>query len=135
MALHFELVSPQKLVFSGEVDQVDVPGAEGDFGVLAGHAPLVTTLRPGILTVFTGGNAQKIVVLGGFAEVSSEGLTVLADLAEAIEDIDRSMITERISELESRIENTEPGNALDRLITRLDHFKEVDRHLTGTAMH
>jgi F-type H+-transporting ATPase subunit epsilon len=135
MALHFELVSPQKLVFSGEVDQVDVPGAEGDFGVLAGHAPLVTTLRPGILTVFTGGTAQKIVVLGGFAEVSSEGLTVLADLAEAIEDIDRSMITERISELESRIENTEPGNALDRLITRLDHFKEVDRHLTGTAMH
>jgi F-type H+-transporting ATPase subunit epsilon len=135
MALHFELVSPQKLVFSGEVDQVDVPGAEGDFGVLAGHAPLVTTLRPGILTVFTGGNAQKIVVLGGFAEVSSEGLTVLADLAEAIEDIDRSMITERISELESRIENTEPGNALDKLITRLDHFKEVDRHLTGTAMH
>jgi F-type H+-transporting ATPase subunit epsilon len=135
MALHFELVSPQKLVFSGEVDQVDVPGAEGDFGVLAGHAPLVTTLRPGILTVFTGGNAQKIVVLGGFAEVSSEGLTVLADLAEAIEDIDRAMITERISELESRIENTEPGNALDRLITRLDHFKEVDRHLTGTAMH
>jgi F-type H+-transporting ATPase subunit epsilon len=95
----------------------------------------VTTLRPGILTVFTGGNAQKIVVLGGFAEVSSEGLTVLADLAEAIEDIDRAMITERISELESRIENTEPGNALDRLITRLDHFKEVDRHLTGTAMH
>ncbi|HWC92617.1 MAG TPA: F0F1 ATP synthase subunit epsilon [Pseudolabrys sp.] len=135
MALHFELVSPQKLVFSGEVDQVDVPGAEGDFGVLAGHAPLVTTLRPGILTVFTGGTAQKIVVLGGFAEVSSEGLTVLADLAEAIEDIDRAMITERISELESRIENTEPGNALDRLITRLDHFKEVDRHLTGTAMH
>ena len=135
MALHFELVSPQKLVFSGEVDQVDVPGAEGDFGVLAGHAPLVTTLRPGILTVFTGGNAQKIVVLGGFAEVSSEGLTVLADLAEAIEDIDRAMITERISELESRIENTEPGNALDKLITRLDHFKEVDRHLTGTAMH
>ena len=135
MALHFELVSPQKLVFSGEVDQVDVPGAEGDFGVLAGHAPMVTTLRPGILTVFTGGSAQKIVVLGGFAEVSSEGLTVLADLAEAIEDIDRAMITERIAELESRIENTEPGNALDRLITRLDHFKEVDRHLTGTAMH
>ena len=81
MALHFELVSPQKLVFSGEVDQVDVPGAEGDFGVLAGHAPLVTTLRPGILTVFTGGTAQKIVVLGGFAEVSSEGLDFGAMLA------------------------------------------------------
>ncbi len=75
--LHFELVSPEKLVFSGEVDQVDVPGAEGDFGVLAGHAPMVTTLRPGVLTVFAGGGQQKIVVLGGFAEVSAKGLTIL----------------------------------------------------------
>ncbi len=57
--LHFELVSPEKLVFSGEVEQVDVPGAEGDFGVLAGHAPTVTTLRPGILTVFVGGKADR----------------------------------------------------------------------------
>ena len=135
MALHFELVSPQKLVFSGEVDQVDVPGAEGDFGVLAGHAPLVTTLRPGILTVFTGGTAQKIVVLGGFAEVSAEGLTVLADVADRIEDIDREMIAAQISEMEQRVEKLEAGNELDKLITRLDHFKEVNRHLTGTAMH
>ncbi|HMA55292.1 MAG TPA: F0F1 ATP synthase subunit epsilon [Pseudolabrys sp.] len=132
---HFELVSPEKLLFSGEVEQVDVPGAEGDFGVLAEHAPMVTTLRPGILTVHGTGGAQKIVVLGGFAEVSAEGLTVLADVAEAVEDIDRGMITTRIGELESRIAKTEPGSELDRLITRLDHYKEVDRHLTGTAMH
>ena len=57
---HFDLVSPAKLLFSGEVDQVDVPGAEGDFGVLAGHAPLVTTLRPGILTVFAGGSRIRV---------------------------------------------------------------------------
>jgi F-type H+-transporting ATPase subunit epsilon len=132
---HFELVSPEKLLFSGEVEQVDVPGAEGDFGVLAEHAPLVTTLRPGILTVHGAGGAQKIVVLGGFVEVSSQGLTVLADVAEAVEDIDRAMITTRIGELESRIAKTEPGSELDKLITRLDHFKEVDRHLTGTAVH
>ena len=135
MALHFELVSPEKLVFSGEVDQVDVPGAEGDFGVLAGHAPFVTTLRPGILTVFTGGDAQKIVVLGGFAEVSDKGLTILADVAEAVEDIDRAIVTKRINEMESRIAKMEPGSEFDKLITQLDHFKEVDRHLTGTAMH
>jgi F-type H+-transporting ATPase subunit epsilon len=135
MALHFELVSPERLVFSGEVDQVDVPGAEGDFGVLAGHAPLVTTIRPGILTVFTGGNAQKIVVLGGFAEVSAEGLTVLADLAEAVEDIDRAIVTKQIEETQKRIAKTQPGSELDKLVTRMDHFKEVDRHLTGTAMH
>jgi F-type H+-transporting ATPase subunit epsilon len=133
--LHFELVSPERLVFSGEVDQVDVPGAEGDFGVLAGHAPFVTTLRPGILTVFTGGNAQRIVVLGGFAEVSAEGLTVLADLAEAVEDIDRAIVTKQIEETQKRIAKTQAGSELDKLVTRMDHFKDVDRHLTGTGMH
>ena len=133
--LHFELVSPQKLVFSGEVDQVDVPGAEGDFGVLAGHAPTVVTIRPGILTVFVGGKAEKIVVLGGFAEVSDKGLTVLAEVAESVEGLDRTMIGKQIEELEQRVAKTEPGNELDKLITRLDHYKTVDRHLTGTAMH
>ena len=132
---HFELVSPQKLLFSGDVQQVDVPGAEGEFGVLADHAPMVTTLRPGILTVHGAGGAQKIVVLGGFAEVSAAGLTVLADSAEAVEDFDRTTIATRISELESQITKLEPGSELDKLITRLDHFKDVDRHLTGTAMH
>jgi F-type H+-transporting ATPase subunit epsilon len=133
--LHFELVSPEKLLFSGEVEQVDVPGAQGDFGVLANHAPMVATLRPGILTVHGADGERKIVVLGGFAEVSAQGLIVLADLAESVEAIDRTVISTRISELERRIEKTEAGSALDKLITRLDHFKTVDRHLTGTAMH
>jgi F-type H+-transporting ATPase subunit epsilon len=132
---HFELVSPEKLLFSGDVEQVDVPGAEGDFGVLAGHAPMVTTLRPGILTVHAAGGEQKMVVLGGFAEVSEAGLTILADLAEKASELDRAVITTRISELEQTIAKTEPGSALDRLITRLDHYKTVDHHLTGTAMH
>ena len=131
----FDLVSPEKLLFSGEVEQVDLPGVEGDFGVLAGHAPFVTTLRPGIMTVRGPQGEQKIVVLGGFAEVSVTGLTVLADLADTVADIDRAMITEQIGELEQRIQKSDPGAALDRLITRLDHFKEVDRHITGTAMH
>jgi len=135
MAFHFDLVSPEKLVYSGEVEQVDVPGAEGDFGVLAGHAPMVTTLRPGILTVHGSGGAQKIVVLGGFAEVSAQGLTVLADVAEAVEDIDRAVVSKEIAEMEKRIEKMEPGSEFDKAFTRLDHFKGVDRHLTGTAMH
>jgi F-type H+-transporting ATPase subunit epsilon len=133
--LQFELVSPEKLLFSGEVEQVDVPGAEGDFGVLAGHAPMVTTLRPGILTVIAGGKAEKIVVLGGFAEVSDKGLTVLADIADDVAAFDRGVLANKISEMEQQIANTEPGNALDKLIARLDHYKQVDRHLTGTAMH
>jgi F-type H+-transporting ATPase subunit epsilon len=132
---HFELVSPQKLLFSGDVEQVDLPGAEGYFGVLANHAPMVTTLRPGILTVHVAGGQQKIVVLGGFAEVSKDGLTVLANTADAVEDVDRGMITTRIEELEDRIAKTEPGSVLDRLITELDHYRDVDRHLAGTAMH
>ena len=132
---HFELVSPEKLLFSGEVEQVDVPGAEGDFGVLAGHAPMVTTLRPGILTVHGANGAEKIVVLGGFAEVSARGLTVLADTAEAMEDMDRDMIATRIADMERRVEQMQPGNELDKLITRLDHYRTVDRRLTGTAMH
>ena len=132
---HFELVSPEKLVFSGDVEQVDVPGAEGDFGVLAGHAPFVATLRPGILTVHGAGGDQKMVVLGGFAEVSADGLTVLAEIAESVEKIDREAIAARIREMETRIEKMEPGNELDKAIARLDHFKEVDRHLQSTAMH
>jgi len=132
---HFDLVSPEKLLFSGEVEQVDVPGAEGDFGVLAGHSPLVATLRPGILTVRSAAGERKIVVLGGFAEVSPEGLTVLADVAENVADIDRAAITARISELEQRIAKADAGSEVDKLIARLDHYKSIDRHLIGTAAH
>ncbi|MGE0061285.1 MAG: F0F1 ATP synthase subunit epsilon [Xanthobacteraceae bacterium] len=131
----FELVSPEKLLFSGDVTQVDVPGIEGDFGVLAGHAPMVATLRPGILTVHGDGGPKKIVVLGGFAEVSPTGLTVVADVADTVEAIDTAMVAQRISDLEARAAKMEQGSELDKLITRLDHFKEVNRHLTGTAMH
>ena len=81
---HFDLVSPEKLAFSGEVDQVDVPGVEGDFGVLAGHAPVVAAIRPGILTITAGGTHQKVIVLGGLAEMSEKGLTVLADVATSM---------------------------------------------------
>ena len=133
---HFDLVSPEKLLFSGEVDQVDVPGTEGDFGVLAGHAPTVSALRPGIMTVYVNGQAQRMVVLGGFAEVSADGkLTVLADLADSVEDFDRAVLADRISAQEEKVKETEPGSALDKAIERLDHFKQVDSHLQGTAMH
>lgn len=84
MPLHFELVTPEKLVRSEDVYMVTVPGTEGDFGVLEGHAPVVSTLRDGPLQVFaTQGSAPtEIRVVGGFAEVNARGLTVLADHAE-----------------------------------------------------
>src|SRR3954470_19360220 len=131
---HFDLVSPEKLAFSGEVDQVDVPGVEGDFGVLAGHAPVVATIRPGILTVTTGGTHQKIIVLGGLAEVSEKGLTVLADVATSIEEIDRAAFADKISDMETRLAEKE-GSELDRAIARLDHFKSIQSQLSSTAMH
>lgn len=135
MALHFELVSPEKLLFSGDVNQVDVPGAEGDFGVLAGHAPTVATLRPGIVTVHAPGGSTRIVVLGGVAEVSASGLTILAEVAEDAATMSPAAIESHISDLEQRVAKTEAGSELDKLITRLDNYKTVHRHLTGTAMH
>jgi F-type H+-transporting ATPase subunit epsilon len=131
---HFDLVSPEKLAFSGEVDQVDVPGVEGDFGVLAGHAPVIATIRPGILTVTTGGTRQKIIVLGGLAEVSDRGLTVLADVATSIEDLDRGAFANQISEMEAKLAEKE-GSELDHAIERLDHFKSIESQLNSTAMH
>ena len=132
---HFELVSPEKLAFSGEVDQVDVPGSEGDFGVLAGHAPLIALLRPGIMTVYAGGEQTKLVVLGGFAEVGPDGLTVLADVATSVADIDRAVLQKQIAKMEQDIKEMAQGSGLDREIAKLDHFKALDTHLQGTAMH
>ena len=111
---HFELVSPDKISFSGEVDQVDVPGAEGDFGVLAGHAPLIALLRPGIMTVYAGGEQTKLVVLGGFAEVGPDGLTVLADVATSVEDVDRAALQAQIAEMEERVKDMEGLGARPR---------------------
>jgi F-type H+-transporting ATPase subunit epsilon len=131
---HFDLVSPEKLAFSGEVDQVDVPGVEGDFGVLAGHAPVVAAIRPGILTVTSEGRHQKIIVLGGLAEMSDNGLTVLADVATSLEDLDRAKFADKISDMEAKLSEKE-GSALDRAIERLDHFKSIQHQLNTTALH
>ncbi|HUD85206.1 MAG TPA: F0F1 ATP synthase subunit epsilon [Xanthobacteraceae bacterium] len=131
---HFDLVSPEKLAFSGEVDQVDVPGVEGDFGVLAGHAPIVAAIRPGILTITTGGNHQKIIVLGGLAEMSDKGLTVLADVATSLEELDRAKFADTIAGMEAKLAEKE-GSELDHAIERLDNFKSIQNQLNSTALH
>ncbi len=81
--LNFSLVSPEREVFSGLVDQVDAPGVEGDFGVLPQHAPFMTALREGLVTVYDGAARTQYDVKGGFADVNAEGLTILAE--EAVE--------------------------------------------------
>ena len=89
--IQFELVSPERLLLSEPVEMVVVPGVEGDFGVLPGHAPLVSTVRPGVIAVFEGGKVvQRIFVAGGFAEVTAERCTVLAEQAIPVANIDRA---------------------------------------------
>ena len=93
----FELVSPEKLLLAEEVDMVIVPGAEGDFGVLIGHAPLISSLRPGVIDTYNGGKvADRIFVAGGFAEVTGERCTVLAEEAIPVKDIDSASAEERL---------------------------------------
>jgi len=127
---HFDLVSPEKLLVAGDVEQVDVPGSEGDFGVLAGHAPLVTTLRPGILTVYREGGALRVVVNGGFAEVGASGLTVLADTAVAVEDFDLAVLAGEIKDTEEDVADTKDDWQRDKLAHRLDQLKALQAALS-----
>jgi F-type H+-transporting ATPase subunit epsilon len=126
---HFDLVSPEKLLFSGDVVQVDVPGSEGDFGVLAGHAPLVTTLRPGILTIFRPGEQLKVVVNGGFAEVSAAGLTVLADMAVPREDFDLATLAGEIKDTAEDVADAADDVRRDKLARRLDQLQALQAAL------
>jgi F-type H+-transporting ATPase subunit epsilon len=126
----FDLVSPEKLLFSGEVDQVDVPGSEGDFGVLAGHAPLVTTIRPGVLVMFRDGGELRVVVNGGFAEVGPSGLTVLADMAVPLEEFDRGVLAGEIKDTEEDVADTTDDWKRDKLARRLEQLKALQAALT-----
>jgi F-type H+-transporting ATPase subunit epsilon len=126
---HFDLVAPDKLVFSGEVEQVDVPGSEGDFGVLAGHAPLVAMLKPGILVVHADGGQRRIVVTGGFAEVNPQGLTILADTATPAENFDVAALAGEIKQTEDNAASAE-GRVKDRLGERAEQLKALQSALT-----
>jgi F-type H+-transporting ATPase subunit epsilon len=93
------LVSPEKLLFTDQVDQVDLPGVEGDLGVLAGHAPIVAMLRPGIVTAIAGSVRDRFVVFGGLAEFSKEELTILAESALSVDDFDLAGLKAQIEEM------------------------------------
>jgi F-type H+-transporting ATPase subunit epsilon len=127
---HFDLVGPEKLLYSGEVEQVDVPGSEGDFGVLAGHSPLIAMLRPGVLTIYTGTETIRALVTGGFAEASPTGLTVLADSAVPVDQTDRTVLAQQIKDLEEDVAATAEGPARDRLAHKLDQLRAVQAVVT-----
>jgi F-type H+-transporting ATPase subunit epsilon len=130
--LHLDFVSPESVLFSGEVDQVDLPGAEGDLGILAGHAPLVTTLRPGIVTIFRGGAREPIVITGGFAEMGPAGLTVLADRAVARENFDTATLASEIKGAEEDVADATDDAMRDKRARHLDQLKALQAAL-GTA--
>jgi len=106
MTFKFELVSPEKLLVSADVEQVVVPGAEGEFTVLPGHAPAMTTLRPGVIDVkLAGGKTQKLYVQGGFAEVDPTSLTILAQQATDVADAGAGWLAEERKRAEAAVTN------------------------------
>ena len=124
--LHFNLVSPERLLISADVDQVDVPGSEGDFGVLANHAPVMTTLRPGVLTIQAPGKAgEKFFVRGGFAEVTLQGLTVLAEEAMPLAELDPSALDRRIKNAEEDVADAKDDAARRRAQDQLNALREL----------
>jgi F-type H+-transporting ATPase subunit epsilon len=121
----FELVSPERLVYVGEVSQVDVPGEEGDFGILAGHAPYIATLKPGLLTVYGNGEPQRIVVRGGLAEMGSSGLTVLAEQAVPVAEIDAPTIAQAIRDSEEDVADADNDLSRDKARARLEQLQTL----------
>jgi F-type H+-transporting ATPase subunit epsilon len=109
------------------------PGVEGDFGVLAGHAPYVATLKPGIITVHRGGERRHIVVVGGFAEVSGERLTILADMATPLEDFDTAHLVSEIKDAEEDAADAKDGRTKDKLEHRLSQLRALQAAVAGGA--
>jgi F-type H+-transporting ATPase subunit epsilon len=124
--LKFELVSPERLLMSDEVRQVTIPGTEGDFTVLAGHAPVLSTIRPGVVNVVDGGGADnRIFVRGGFAEVSPTGLTVLAEEAIPLADLDAEALAQQIRNAEEDVADASSDEARRRASESLDHLRQL----------
>lgn len=114
----FELVSPAKLLLSEEVEEVVVPGADGDFGVLAGHAPFMSTIRPGFIVVKRATGTDRIFVRGGFADTNSRGLTILAEEAIPEDQLSSDILDQAISDAEDGV-----GKAGDEVAVSAAHMK------------
>jgi F-type H+-transporting ATPase subunit epsilon len=125
----FELVSPEQLLLSGPVTQVVVPGSEGYFTVLKGHAPFMSTLRPGVIEISRDEGGMRVFVRGGFADVNTEGLTILAEQAIPLEDVDSAMLAQEVKNAEEDVADAPAGAAKDAAMLRLNQLKEVQTAL------
>jgi F-type H+-transporting ATPase subunit epsilon len=126
MALHFELVSPARLLFSGDVTSVQIPGTEGEMTILAGHAPVLSTLKPGVVVVQKDSStADKIFVRGGFAEVNASGLTVLAETAIPLGELDRTALDRQIKDAEEDVADAVGDEKKRKASEALEHLKAL----------
>ena len=122
--LTFSLVSPESELFSGDVDRVDIPGSEGDLGVLPNHSPLMAAIRTGAITVYVDGNETQYFVQGGFADVTPAGLTVLAEKASLLSDVSTESLQADIEAATKALEGMEGETAL-AMQQNLDGLKAV----------
>lgn len=128
--LSFALVSPEREVFHGEVDHVVVPGSEGEFGVLPNHAPVMSVVKPGALRVFDGGGERRIFVNGGFADVTPEGLTVLAEEALDLAEVDAAELEQKLKDAGDDLRDADSDakrEAARRALARLEAIKAALR--------
>ncbi len=122
--LHFSLVSPEAELFAGDVDQVDVPGSEGDLGIYPNHSPLMAAIRTGAITVYNDGVETKYFVQGGFADVTPAGLTVLAEKASLLSDVDGEAVKADIDAATKALADME-GEAALAMQQNLDGLKAL----------
>lgn len=131
-AFHFELVSPEKLLFSGDVESVVAPGAEGQFTVLKDHAPVMTTLKAGVVTVASGdGKFEKLFVRGGFADVNASGFTILAELALPLSEIDAAKLDGDIKNAKEDLSDAKTDAARLAANEKLAQLEEMRAALTA----
>ena len=126
--MQFDLVSPERKLVSTEAERVQVPGMEGDLTALPNHSPLMTTLRPGVVSVSAGGDVKDFVVTGGFAEISPAGTSILAEEAKPKADVTRDWLDAKMKEVEGEIEIAE-GDARIAASMRLNDLKAVGAQL------
>ena len=130
--VEFELVTPERLVVSRGVDMVVVPGTEGDFGVLPGHTPMISTVRPGIVNVYEGREiVERMFVAGGFAEVTAARCTVLADRAVAVDELDRAAAEETLKDAREDLADADTDDARAEAEKQIDIDEEILR-ITGS---
>jgi F-type H+-transporting ATPase subunit epsilon len=125
-AFHFELVSPEKLLFSGEVESVVAPGVDGQFTVLKDHAPVMTVLKAGVVEVSEGaGKSEKLFVRGGFADVNASGFTILAEKAVPLAELDRAQLDAEIKNAQDDVSDAKSEEARAAANTKLAQLQEM----------